>query len=100
VKRSRADWEKLIAEFERGSESQVQFCARRSVAVATLQYWLRRLRRGDREKSVSVVPVRLSDGATGRPGVEAELGSLRLRFEEGLAPEYIAAVLRALAMPC
>ena len=99
MKRSRADWERLISEFERGSETQVQFCARRSVAVATLQFWLRRLRRG-REKSVSVVPVRLSDGAARRLVVEAELGTLRLRFDDGLAPEYIAAVLRALASPC
>jgi hypothetical protein len=69
------------------------------VAVATLQFWMRRLRRG-REKSVSVVPVRLSDGGAHRLVVEAELGNLRLRFDEGLAPEYIAAVLRALATPC
>jgi hypothetical protein len=100
VKRSRADWEKLISEFERSGESQQQFCTRRSVADATLQYWLRRVRRSGQEKGVSVVPVRLSDGASRRLMVEADLGSLRIRFEEGLSPEYIAAVLRALAMPC
>ena len=69
------------------------------VAVATLQFWLRRLRSGGREKSVAVVPVRLSDDAARRLVVEAELGSLRLRFDDRLAPEYIAAVLRALAAP-
>ncbi len=47
-----------------------------------------------------MVRVRVSDGPTRRLVVEAELGSLRLRFDEGIAPEYVAAVLRALAAPC
>jgi hypothetical protein len=32
--------------------------------------------------------------------VEAERGSLRLRFEDGLSPEYNAAILRAVVASC
>src|SRR5688572_28727025 len=100
VRRSPAEWEKVIAEFERSGETQAQFCARRHVAVATLQYWKRRLRARDREPSVSLLPVRVGDDSRRVLGVEAELGSLQLHFDERLSPEYIAAVLRALASPC
>ena len=100
MRRSPAEWEKVIAEFERSGEAQTQFCARRQLAIATFQLWKRRLRGGRRQPAVSLLPVRVGEEARRAGGVEAELGSLRLRFDERLSPEYIAAVLRALANPC
>ncbi len=43
-KRIPKEWRRLVAEFERGSESRRAFCERRTLALSTLDYWRRRSR--------------------------------------------------------
>jgi hypothetical protein len=43
-KRTPKDWRRLVAEYERGSESRREFCERRGLSMSTLDYWRRRIR--------------------------------------------------------
>lgn len=42
--RSRADWERLVSEYETSGMGRKAFCAERSVAVTSLDYWRRKLK--------------------------------------------------------
>lgn len=97
----RSDWERLVAELERGDETQVEFAERHGVALSTLRYWLYKLRderEGSTARSVELLPVRLTSPA-GRH-FEAQVAGIRLRFEVGTEPAYVAAVVNHLAEPC
>jgi hypothetical protein len=41
--RSRADWERLVSDFERGGLSRKAFCEQASVSVSSFDYWRRKL---------------------------------------------------------
>ena len=43
-KRTLREWRRLVAEYERGSESRGEFCERRALSMSTLDYWRRRVR--------------------------------------------------------
>lgn len=43
-RRSRADWEQLMAEYETGELTQRVFCERHDVAYSSFGYWRKRLR--------------------------------------------------------
>lgn len=43
-KRTQKEWRRLVAEYERGSESRREFCERRALSMSTLDYWRRRSR--------------------------------------------------------
>jgi len=43
-KRSRSEWEQLMAGYEAGNLAQRAFCARHSVAYSSFCYWRKRLR--------------------------------------------------------
>lgn len=43
-RRCQSDWQRLIYEQETGGLSQKIFCAQAGIAVATFQYWKRKLR--------------------------------------------------------
>lgn len=78
---SRADWERLVAEFERSETTRQAFCAERGLSASTLDYWRRKLRE---ETTVPGFIELGSVGVAGSPAwdFELELGSgvvLRLR---------------------
>ena len=52
-RRSKDQWQGLVAEQESSGKSQQEFCAKRGVSVASLQYWKRKLR----EDSFVEIPV-------------------------------------------
>jgi hypothetical protein len=66
MRRSRAEWEKIVAELEASGERHVAFCERRGLSVHAFRDWLHRFRQersadgGVRsaKKSVQMVPVR------------------------------------------
>ncbi len=83
-RRSRADAERLVAQFERSGLGRRVFCAARSISVNTLDYWRRRLRQEAPTRSgfVELMPVAADAGTSQGWDVELELGGgvmLRLR---------------------
>ncbi len=90
--RTRAEWEALIARYERSGLPRKRFCAEASVPVSSLDYWRRKLRQEGRQAA----PATPAATAKAKPGfielpsiaagggwdVELELGGgvvLRLR---------------------
>lgn len=91
-----------MAELGRSGMTQVDFAKRRGVPPSTLRYWIYKLR-GKREgggsaQSVELVPVRVSPSAARQ--FEAQVAGIRLRFEVGTEPDYVAAVLNGLTELC
>jgi hypothetical protein len=102
--RGREFWVSTVAEFERSQLTQKSFAQRRGIALATLQWWLAKLRR-ERASSVSLVPVRViaSTAPTARSemaadgAIEVELRSgVRLRLVAGTNLDYVAALAQRL----
>jgi hypothetical protein len=102
--RGREFWVSTIAEFKRSQLTQKSFAQRRGVALATLQWWLAKLRR-ERKSDVSLVPVRViaSAAPTARSEavadhtIEVELRSgVRLRLAAGADLDYVAALVQRL----
>jgi len=69
--RSRADWEQLVATYERRTVTRRAFCAQAGVSPSTLDYWRRKLRD---EGSTAAGFIELAGGGeAGRSGWELEL---------------------------
>lgn len=76
-----------------------EFAGERELSANCLSYWSSTLKREPRRATPRLLPVRVSTSAeAATPGLELVLGPLRLRFEGGSSPAYIAAVARALLM--
>ena len=96
----REAWVKLIEEFGASGLSQREFAEQKQVSLATLQFWIYKLRR---EVKARFVPVHVvaSPAPTARDAASASVevvtrsGHL-LRFGAGVEPGYIAAVLAEL----
>ncbi len=104
MRRGREFWVSTIAEFERSHLTQKSFAQRRGIALATLQWWIAKLRR-ERASSVSLVPVRViaSTAPTARSetaaegAIEVELRSgVRLHVVVGANLDYVAALAQRL----
>lgn len=67
-RRSRAQWQQLIAACHASGHSQAGFCRQRGLALSTLQYWKRRLP-VDLQASVSAQVIDLGEL---RPAQEAQ----------------------------
>lgn len=101
VARTRNEWERIVSDFGRSGMKQEDFCRSRKVAVSTLQYWIRKLRREGAGARVQVVPVRVMRGTPVREAeIEARVGAVAIRFPSEVRAEYVAALLRALAQSC
>jgi transposase-like protein len=87
-------WETAIAEARKGAIPRSQVAAKHGVSDAALKYHLYKSPRRASTKSdaLALLPVRLS--GTAAKQVEVELGpGLRLRFDEGCDPAYVAALV-------
>ena len=98
----REAWVKLIEEFGASGLSQREFAEQKAVSLATLQFWIYKLRREVKARFVPVhVDVLASPAPTARGAASASVevvtrsGHL-LRFGAGVEPRYIAAVLAEL----
>lgn len=103
-RRGRAFWERIVALAEAGSETRAQLAKRHRVSLGTLQGWIYRLRR-ERDTdggSAAARPLQLVPITVTAP-LQARRLSVRfasdrdLVFDEGTAPEYVAALVTALA---
>jgi hypothetical protein len=66
-KRSRAEWTKLVEEWQAGELGQRAFARRRGIAPTTLSWWAWRLRSEARDRA-ALVPVEVIDDAPASTG--------------------------------
>jgi hypothetical protein len=86
-----------VAEARKGATPRVEVAAKYGVTDAALKYHLYKTTSSTavKGKALALLPVRLT-GAVAKQ-VELDLGGgLRLRFEEGCDPAYVAAVVSRL----
>ena len=87
-------WAAVVAEAKRGAIPRVAVAAKHGVSDAALKYHLYKTAGSTavKSKALALLPVRLTGSAAKQ--VELEFGSgLRLRFDEGCDPAYVAAVV-------
>ena len=89
--RGRGFWEKLVREVE-GGASQVAVARRYGVSPSWLGRWGRLMRGG--AASSALLPVRIVSDRVRR--CELVIGAVRLSFDEGTDPAYVAVLARAL----
>lgn len=94
-KRTLKEWRRLVAEYERGSESRREFCERRALSMGTLDYWRRRSRADAGGRLVEV------DIETGGPLAGGVVAPLVITWPNGVRVEMgaeaaTAAVLGAM----
>src|SRR5438128_2460539 len=98
MRRAREIWVGIVGQYERSGLTQEAFAADRGFPVATLRWWISRLRR-DGKEAAPLLPVRVlastapsARGAgDGWPGIEVTVGdALRVRFPDGTPPSMIA----------
>lgn len=87
TRRGREDWKKLVATLETSELTHKEFAAEKGVSLATLQFWLYKLRRESRHESRAVIlPVEL----VGSPAPLARQPSERAVPASGAAPLELA----------
>ncbi|MET0259534.1 MAG: transposase [Gaiellaceae bacterium] len=84
-----AFWRRVVGEVE-GGRSSSDVAHRHGVSVSSVVRWRGKLRASS---VTAIVPVRVTGDAGRR--VEVHVGGVRLVFEEGTEPSYVAAVARA-----
>jgi hypothetical protein len=87
-------WATVVAEAKKGAIPRVAVAAKHGVTEAALKYHLYKTTGTTtvKSKALALLPVRLTGTAPRQ--VELEFGGgLRLRFEEGCDPAYLAAVV-------
>jgi hypothetical protein len=117
----RAEWTKVVADFETSDLSQREFAKERMLSLSNLRYWIYRLRKESRplvtepterlvnkaerrpsRKRLTLKPVRVVASAAEPRTEGAELLELalpsgtRLRFPAGTDPGYLRALATAL----
>jgi hypothetical protein len=102
-RRSRAEADRLVSEFERSGLRRKEFCAARGLTVHTLDAWRRRMAQsgtGEKIVPVEIVADRAASTGSGRTGSEAWNGQFRIVLADGLRIEvelgFDAAELRRL----
>lgn len=100
IRRSRAEWLQLIDEWRDSGKSAERFCSKLGIRPATLKWWAWKIGAGEAvpPTASALVPVKVATHLV--PAVatfELELGDVRLRFETGTDPRYVAALANALA---
>lgn len=94
-------WATVVAEARKGAIPRAQVAAKHGVTDAALKYHLYKSpgRATAKSDALALLPVRLS--GTAAKQVELELGpGLRLRFDEGCDPAYVAALVSRLGSRC
>lgn len=89
-RRSRAEADRLVSEFERSGQRRKEFCAAHGLAVHTLDAWRRRVAQSGAEEKivpVEIVADRVVSAGWGRTGRGAWSGQFRIILAEGLRIE-------------
>lgn len=97
--RNREQWRALVAEWKASGQTAKDFARERDMASTSLFYWSSVLRREEAVRGPArLLPVRVTAGAAALRTAQLELavGAMRVRFDDGTAPHYVAAIARAL----
>lgn len=86
-----AFWRAVVVEAEGRSAAQV--AARHGVSLSSVHRWQQKLAAKAR---TAIVPLRVAEAAAVARRVEVRVGEVKVVFEEGTDPAYVAAVARAL----
>src|SRR5262245_23189694 len=90
-RRGRAFWEQLVAEVE-GGQSQAETARKHRVSQTWVGQWVKRVREERRRRpQPQLLPVRVTGGGL-RRRCELMIDGVRVEFDEGTDPAYIAAV--------
>jgi hypothetical protein len=93
--KGRAFWERVVADVDAGA-SQAEAAQRHDVSQSGLAYWVRQLgAEKARSADPQLLPVRISGNVAARR-LGLVVDDLRLEFDDGTDPAYVAAVARAL----
>jgi hypothetical protein len=97
-RRSREEWRILVDEWRASGKPMKEFAGERELSANCLSYWSSTLQRERRKPPTpKLLPVRvMASQEFAGPGLELDVGPLRLRFAGGASPAYVAAVARAL----
>lgn len=96
AKRDAESWAAIVAEAETAGVPHRQIAEKHGVTLATLKYHLYRSRAAKHEQGAPrLLPVAVKAAASS--SVEAQVGAVRVTFSDGCDPQYVAAVLSALA---
>jgi hypothetical protein len=97
-RRSRDEWRVLVGEWKVSGAPAREFADRRGLSASSLLYWSSVLRREAPARPLpKLLPVRVTPAVDApERALELVVGPLRVRFEGGTTPAYVAAVARAL----
>jgi transposase-like protein len=87
-------WERAVAMIESGSTTRSAVSERLGVSESAVSYWVTKLRR-ERDSSTELLPVRVT-GQWSVGCIEVRVGDVTLNVREGVKPEYVADLVRAL----
>jgi hypothetical protein len=92
-RRGQEFWSRLVAEFQGQELSQVEFARRKRVKLATLRYWLAKLRETSQPEPVRFVEVVAAEETAAGDAVRIRLpGGVELQLSSLPSPEYLASL--------
>jgi hypothetical protein len=100
--REKPEWVRVAEEYEASGLTQREFAERRSMKLSTLQSWVYRRRRQEREAPatpVRLLPVQVTTAPVVSRSESLEVllgGGERVRFVAGTDVEYVARLVAAL----
>ena len=92
-RRGREYWAVVVAEFERSSLTQREFCQKRGFTFLTFRHWLYRLRREGESTTARFVPLVPSPAARKSP-VQLRVRNVEVEFSELPEASFLAELLR------
>ncbi len=95
--KTRAMWSKRVAAFVLSGQSRRVWCAAHGVSVGSLDAWRYRLQR---EAVSGLVPVVVAEPVPSATVIELSSGSVTLRLPPETDAAWLAALVRALSLPC
>lgn len=97
--RSREEWAALVRDWKASGSTAKEFARTRELSVTSLFYGSSVLKRDEAQTRTAtrLVPVRVMPPVhESRAELELAVGSLRVRFDSGAPPRYVAALAQAL----
>ena len=79
-KKLESKWRGFIREWEKSGETQAKFCRRQGVALATFQYWRKKLKQKKSEQFLELLPAVAEENSSKEIELELPHGiTLRIR---------------------
>lgn len=89
-RKSRSEWTRLVAAYERHGGDQRAFVESHGVNLESFRSWLYRLRRERTAESPRLLPVHITPGPAGGAFIEVGVAGVVLRVPLDVSPELAA----------